>query len=275
MAEDMLDPARGTPADEGFVQRTRREYGRYQADPNLIHNRDLHRRILEAWRQESPEFLERLTKAGIAEEAAFVAQQRMWEEQARLVKAGVPWTDAQEQAERTCLMLGPDLSEPSEGELAWARKEAEGVELMDSASVIDPESANLGHHREHLVSTDDLRAWLIDLRDHPLSKHEVSLVLHPRYGPENHEFALCIEDDGTPRWWPRRHPETLEKLSASDRSRWFLDYLSGELRGVAEMLYGDDVTLRRLWIARNLCSILEEIESYRTLPEFIPFPDPL
>jgi hypothetical protein len=39
---------------------------------------------------------------------AFVCQQRMWAESDRLEKAGMPPTDAREQAEREHLMLEPE-----------------------------------------------------------------------------------------------------------------------------------------------------------------------
>ena len=106
----------------GFVRRVRREHRRYQEDPNLLHNEDLHCRILETWKQGSPQFHKDLVAAGVAEEAAFVAQQRMWEERDRLVAAGWALTDAREQAERNHLMLGPDLPEQTEGEKANAER---------------------------------------------------------------------------------------------------------------------------------------------------------
>jgi hypothetical protein len=109
--------------DKGFSKRVREKYRKYKEGPELLHNRDLHRRILSAWKQESPVFWKALEAAGLAKEAAFVAQQEMWEEQDRLLAAGMPVTDAREQAERTHLMLGPDLPEPSEGEVARAEAE--------------------------------------------------------------------------------------------------------------------------------------------------------
>lgn len=111
-----------TELDPAFAERIRREYREYRQDPDVMHNRDLHRRILAAWRQDSPEFVARLEAAGLLHQAAFVAQERMWREEDRLLNAGYPVTDAREQAERTCLMLGPDRLEPTEGELARQRE---------------------------------------------------------------------------------------------------------------------------------------------------------
>lgn len=115
--------SKGRPMDKGFAKRVREKYRRYKADPELLHNRDLHRRILSAWKQESPVFWKELVTSGLAQEAAFVAQQEMWEERDRLVAAGMAVTDAREQAERVHLLLGSDLPEPSDGERSRAEKE--------------------------------------------------------------------------------------------------------------------------------------------------------
>jgi hypothetical protein len=50
----------------------------------------------------------RLERAGMTDKLAFVVQQRMWEEQDRLIEAGLPYTDAREIAERENLMMEPE-----------------------------------------------------------------------------------------------------------------------------------------------------------------------
>ena len=57
----------------------------------------------------------RLRTQGVLEAMAFVCQQRMWAEQAMLVKGGMPVTDAREIAERDQLMLDPESEDKQEG----------------------------------------------------------------------------------------------------------------------------------------------------------------
>lgn len=90
------------------VQRIKAEHQRLLANEETLHNQDLHKRILATWQQTSPKMHLRLRTQGALEALAFVAQQRMWAEQAQLIKAGTPVTDAREQAERNHLMLEPE-----------------------------------------------------------------------------------------------------------------------------------------------------------------------
>ena len=92
------------------------EYAALQADEELIHNQDLHKRILSSWRQTSPMMWARLQQAGLADKLAFVLQQRMWTEMDSLMEGGYPVTDAREQAEREHLMLEPEQDEDPESE---------------------------------------------------------------------------------------------------------------------------------------------------------------
>ena len=103
------------------VVRLRMEERRRRNSPDLIHNRDLHSRILRSWETERPAMWARLSQQKMTETMAFLAQHRMWEERDRLLAAGMPITDAREQAERAHLMLGPEpeldpapATEPSE-----------------------------------------------------------------------------------------------------------------------------------------------------------------
>ena len=92
------------------------ERKQYEAE-EVIHNPDLHQQILEVWRRDSPKMVARLEKPGILEDLAFVCQERMWRAAKDNRKAGLPVTDAREQAERDHLMLEPEEPEALE---TWA-----------------------------------------------------------------------------------------------------------------------------------------------------------
>ena len=89
--------------------RIKAERKQYEAE-EVIHNPDLHQQILEAWRRDSPKMVARLEKQGILDDLAFVCQERMWRAAKDNRKAGMPVTDAREQAERQHLMLEPEKS---------------------------------------------------------------------------------------------------------------------------------------------------------------------
>jgi hypothetical protein len=84
------------------------EARRRRRDPQLIQNLEMHSRILKSWETERPAMWARLQTQNLSETMAFLAQQRMWEERDRLVEAGMPITDAREEAERNHLLLGPE-----------------------------------------------------------------------------------------------------------------------------------------------------------------------
>lgn len=92
------------------------ERKQYEAE-EVIHNPDLHQQILEAWRRDSPKMVARLEKQGILDDLAFVCQERMWRAAKDNRRAGLPVTDAREQAERDHLMLEPEEPEALE---TWA-----------------------------------------------------------------------------------------------------------------------------------------------------------
>lgn len=96
--------------------RIKAERKQYEAE-EVIHNQDLHRQILETWRRDSPKMVARLEKQGILDDLAFVCQERMWRAAKDNRKAGLPVTDAREQAERDHLMLEPEEPEALE---TWA-----------------------------------------------------------------------------------------------------------------------------------------------------------
>ena len=92
------------------VQRIKAEHQKY-LDEGAEITIPLHQRILATWKADSPAMYLRLRTQGVLEAMAFVCQQRMWDEQARLMKAGMPVTDAREQAERQHLMLEPESAQ--------------------------------------------------------------------------------------------------------------------------------------------------------------------
>lgn len=99
--------------DLQMALRIKAERKQYQAE-EVIHNPDLHRQILETWRRDSPKMVARLQKQGILDDLAFVCQERMWRAAKDNRKAGLPVTDAREQAERDHLMLEPEDPEHDE-----------------------------------------------------------------------------------------------------------------------------------------------------------------
>ena len=102
--------------DLQMALRIKAERKQYEAE-EVIHNPDLHRQILETWRRDSPKMVARLEKQGILDDLAFVCQERMWRAAKDNRKAGLPVTDAREQAERDHLMLEPEEPEALE---TWA-----------------------------------------------------------------------------------------------------------------------------------------------------------
>lgn len=101
--------------DKAHVDQIRKEYREYRQDEKVLHNKDLHVRILKTWKQVSPMFHRELRVANLLHELAFVAQERMWREEDRLLQAGLPWVDAMEQAERRHLHAGPGRAATERG----------------------------------------------------------------------------------------------------------------------------------------------------------------
>jgi len=97
-----------SPEDRAFKAKIKAEWDRYQADPSTVHNLDLHRQILKTWQQTSPQMWARLQRLQMGPMLAYVVQQRMWTEMDDLMDAGLPVTDAREQAEQNQLMLEPE-----------------------------------------------------------------------------------------------------------------------------------------------------------------------
>lgn len=104
---------------------------------------------------------------------------------------------------------------------------------------------------EPVVDQRKLREMLREIEANPLEEGEVAEIADPTSAHEDPDLALHLEN-GIPVWWPRKHPETLEKLPTHVRSRWFLSFLAGELRHARETLSKGDSRSRRLTIAQSL-----------------------
>lgn len=100
--------------NQEWAAKIRKEAAALEADEDHLHNNLMHRMILETWARESPRMWTRLKLAKLADPLAMVLQARMWERKAELLQAGLPITDAREQAERELLMLEPEAQ--AEGE---------------------------------------------------------------------------------------------------------------------------------------------------------------
>lgn len=83
-------------------------------EQETIINLVLHRQILKTWETLSPKMWKRLQADNLAEDLALVVQAAMWESKEQYQKAGMPPTDAREQAEREWLMLEPEEEEEEE-----------------------------------------------------------------------------------------------------------------------------------------------------------------
>lgn len=105
-----------------WMQEIRAQAARLEADEEHVHNNVMHESILAAWKEHSPVMWAQLTASNLADPLAKVLQARMWDRQAELLKAGLPVTDAREQAEREHLMLEPEAESerelPSEDSLS-------------------------------------------------------------------------------------------------------------------------------------------------------------
>lgn len=80
-------------------------------DAETLINKDLHKQILSAWKVLRPKMWAELQRQELANDLALVAQAAMWEASDRYEKAGMPPTDANEQAERECLLMEPETTD--------------------------------------------------------------------------------------------------------------------------------------------------------------------
>lgn len=109
-----------TLLDVKWGKEIRQEYQRMQEDEDLVHNKALHLRILKTWERDSPKMWARLQALKVAEEMAFVSQERMWQTARLYREGGMPVTDAREQAEKEHLMLEPEEPEQDDSDLPEA-----------------------------------------------------------------------------------------------------------------------------------------------------------
>lgn len=96
------------PISQAWKKEITQEYNRLQANEETIHNTGLHKTILETWKRDSPKMYRDLQQANLTDKLAYVLQQRMWDRRDQLMEAGLPVTDAREQAEAENLMLAPE-----------------------------------------------------------------------------------------------------------------------------------------------------------------------
>jgi hypothetical protein len=95
-----------------WVKQIREQASKLEADEEHLHNNLLHKQILTTWQEHSPTMWRRLEAAGLTQPLAMVLQARMWDRQEELLRAGLPVTDAREQAEKEILMLEPEAQVP-------------------------------------------------------------------------------------------------------------------------------------------------------------------
>ena len=90
----------------------REQANKLEADEEHVHNNLLHKQILATWQEHSPTMWRRLESVGLTQPLAMVLQARMWDRQEELLRAGLPVTDAREQAEKETLMQEPEAEVP-------------------------------------------------------------------------------------------------------------------------------------------------------------------
>lgn len=79
-------------------------------------NLQLNEQILKTWEALRPVMWRRLAMSKTAEDLALVVQVAMWDAVEAYERAGMPPTDAREQAEREWLMMEPEAEETPEAE---------------------------------------------------------------------------------------------------------------------------------------------------------------
>ena len=97
--------------DPDWVKEIRRCAANLRASEETLTNQEVHAWICSTWANGSPAMMAQLEVANLVDDLALVLQERMWNRQAELLKAGFSVTDAREQAEREELMLDPEASE--------------------------------------------------------------------------------------------------------------------------------------------------------------------
>ena len=101
------------------AQKIKQERQKYESQEDFMHNKEMHRMILETWERDSPQMTERLKKVKAMEDLAVVCQERMWQTNDLYQAAKMPPTDAREQAIKEHLMLEPENQEQIESQDEW------------------------------------------------------------------------------------------------------------------------------------------------------------
>lgn len=78
------------------------------AHQGLVPGSPREKEILKSWQLNRPRMLHQLRAQGIAEKMAFVLDQKQNQARKQYLQAGMPPTDAEEQATKDWLMLGPE-----------------------------------------------------------------------------------------------------------------------------------------------------------------------
>jgi hypothetical protein len=100
--------------DQAWKAEIEKEYASLRTNEEVLHNKELHKNVLANWKAHSPKMWASLRTAGPAfpDKLAYVLQERMWLLLNELLRSGMPYPDAQEQAEKETLMLEPEESAP-------------------------------------------------------------------------------------------------------------------------------------------------------------------
>ena len=91
-----------------WALKIRKEAAALEADEDQLHNNVMHKMILQTWQAHSPTMWARLEAIKLADPLARVLQAQMWARKKELMLAGLPVTDAREEAEKETLMLVPE-----------------------------------------------------------------------------------------------------------------------------------------------------------------------
>lgn len=97
-----------TQTSRDWANSIKAKYKALKENEDHIHNNLIHDHILETWKRDSPVMWKNLSLMMLTTPLAYVLQAEMWERKKQLMKAGLPMTDAREQAERETLMLEPE-----------------------------------------------------------------------------------------------------------------------------------------------------------------------
>ena len=107
----------------------RAKYKALTEDEEHLHNNLMQEHILATWKRDSPVMWKNLTQLMLTGPLAYVVQAEMWARKKELMQAGLPVTDAREQAEKETLMLEPEADQQEVDDPAEAEKLAQEERL--------------------------------------------------------------------------------------------------------------------------------------------------